>query len=254
MKLLKINGIVVGEQNYSESSKILKIFTRDLGIISVISKGCKKPKSPLKEASSKLILANFDISYKEGGLSTLVGADIKKIYKNIIMDCHDLAKKMYAFTIIDLTMQILSQKQIEEDEVKDIYDILVSSLEKIDEGLNSKIILDIVMLKYLKFLGVLPSLDGCSSCGNTNVITMDSKSFGFICSDCYKDEVMVNPKSLKLIRMLYYVDLYKIKNLNVGEEIEDVEKFIDNYYDDHTGIYFNIKKKIATLNKMQAIL
>lgn len=255
MKIIKREGIVVGEQNYSESSKILKIFTKELGIISVLSKGCKKPKSNLKEASNKLILAIFDISYKENGLSTLIGADVLKIYKNILMDYRDLEKKMYAFTIVDLSIQVLSQKQIEEEEIEEIYNILVTSLSKIDEGINPKVLLDVVMLKYLRFLGVLPNLDSCSNCGNkNNIITMDSKSFGFVCKECYKDETIVNKESLKLIRMLYYVDLSKIKNLDVGPEIEDVETFIDNFYQDHTGIYFNIKKKITTLNKMQSIM
>lgn len=255
MKIIKIEGIVVKEDNYSESSKILKIFTKDLGLISVLSKGCRKPKSNLKEASNNLIYANFDISYKENGLSTLVNSDIIKLFKNIIMDYHDLAKKMYAFTIVDLTLQVLSEKETSSEDIKEIYDILLNSIDKINDGLNPKIILDIVMLKYLKYLGVLPNLDSCAICGSTdNIITMDAKSFGFICKDCYKNEVIVNPKALKLIRMLYYLKIDKIKNLDVGEEINDVEAFIDNYYEENTGIYFNIKKKITTLNKMQAIM
>ncbi len=94
MKIIKIEGIVVKEDNYSESSKILKIFTRDLGVVSVISKGCKKPKSPLHEGSNKLIYGIFDVSYKKDGLSTLIGIDIKDNFKNITMDYKDLAKKM----------------------------------------------------------------------------------------------------------------------------------------------------------------
>jgi len=43
--IVKIEGIVVGETLYSESSKILKVFTPKYGIISVMSKGCRKPKS-----------------------------------------------------------------------------------------------------------------------------------------------------------------------------------------------------------------
>ena len=255
MKMIKIEGIIVGEQNYSESSKILKIFTKDLGIISVLSKGCKKPKSSLREGSNKLIYANFDISYKENGLSTLIGIDIIEIFKNIVMDFHDLAKKMYAFTVIDITMQVLAQKQIDDDEVKDIYDILISSLKKINEGLNPKIIMDIVMIKYLKFLGVLPNLDSCSICGTkTDIITMDSKSFGFVCKECYTNEVIVDNASLKLLRMLYYVDIDKIKKLDELDGIDDVEKFIDNYYEDHTGIYFNIKKKLISLSKMNSVI
>lgn len=255
MKIIKIEGIVIGEQNYSESSKILKIFTKDLGVISVLSKGCKKPKSSLREGSNKLIYANFDISYKENGLSTLVGVDIINLFKNIIMDYRDIEKKMYAFIIIDLTIQVLSQKQIDNDEIKDIYDILIASLTKIDEGLSPKVLLDIVMLKYLKFLGVLPNLDSCSICGsNYDIVSLDSKSFGFVCRECYTNEKLTDESALKLIRMLYYVDISKIKKLDDLVGILDVEEFIDNYYQDHTGIYFNIKKKLITLNKMNAVL
>lgn len=255
MKLIKVEGLVVNEQNYSESSKILKIFTRDYGLISVLSKGCKKPKSSLKEGSNKLIYAVFDISYKENGLSNLVGIDIIDIFKNILMDYRDLERKMYTFTIVDLTLQILPQREIDKDEEKEIYDILIATIKKINGGINAKILLDIVMLKYLKFLGVLPNLDSCSFCGTThNIVTMDSKSFGFVCKECYTNEIMVNKESLKLIRMLYYVDIKKIRNLDITKGIEDVEMFIDNYYEENTGIYFNIKKKLVTLNKMKGIM
>jgi DNA repair protein RecO (recombination protein O) len=255
MKIIKIEGLVVGEQNYSESSKILKIFTKEKGLISVLSKGCKKPKSPLREGSNKLIYGNFDISFRDNGISTLIGIDIKDIFKNIVMDYHDLEKKMYTFVMIDVTLQVISDKEVDEEESKEIYDILISSIKKINEGINPKVLLDVVMLKYLKFLGVLPSLDSCAICGSTtNIITLDSSAFGFVCSECYSNQVIVNKNALKLIRMLYYVDIDKIKNLDVGEEIQDIEKFIDDYYESHTGIYFNIKKKLVTLRKMQAVL
>ena len=38
------------------------------------------------------------------------------------------------------------------------------------------------------------------------------------------------------------------------EEFSDIEEFIDEYYEAHTGIYFNIKKKINTLKKMEGIM
>ena len=39
MKIEKVEGIVIGETNYSESSKILNILTKEYGIIGVMSKG-----------------------------------------------------------------------------------------------------------------------------------------------------------------------------------------------------------------------
>ena len=105
MQNIKVKGIVVGETLYSDNSKILKVFTRDLGIISLMSKGCKKPKSALHEASNKLVYAEFNISYKEDGISSLISADILDLFKNIVMDYHDIDKKMYSFYIVDLIIK-----------------------------------------------------------------------------------------------------------------------------------------------------
>lgn len=41
MEIINTEGIVLGEVNYSESSKILKVFTKDYGLISIMSKGCR---------------------------------------------------------------------------------------------------------------------------------------------------------------------------------------------------------------------
>jgi len=72
----KVEGIVISETNYSESSKILNIFTKEYGKIGVLSKGCRKMKSPLRSVSNKLIYGFFHIYYKENGLSALIAVHI----------------------------------------------------------------------------------------------------------------------------------------------------------------------------------
>ena len=62
-EIKKIEGIVIGDTNYSESSKILNILTKDYGIIGVMSKGCRKVKSNLRVVSNKLTYGDFNIYY-----------------------------------------------------------------------------------------------------------------------------------------------------------------------------------------------
>lgn len=81
----KIEGIVISEYPFEESSKIIKIFTKD-GIIDVIAKGAKKLKSPFFSVTSKLSFGIFNITYKENNLSKLVDADILNDYRNIKKD------------------------------------------------------------------------------------------------------------------------------------------------------------------------
>ena len=254
-KSLKVNGIVVGETLYGDSSKILKVYTRDLGIISLMSKGCKKPKSALHEASNKLVYATFNISYNESGISTLISADPINLFKNIIMDYHDIDKKMYSFYIIDLIIQVINHMKIDNDHDDNIYDMLISSITKIDEGINPRVLYDIVRLKMLDYLGVKPSLDGCNNCGSKDVITFSSDSYGYICKNCYSNEKIYSEESIKMLRMLYIVDLDRIKTMDVKDSvIEEIEDFLDDYYIENTGIYLKSNKNKEILNKIKGVI
>lgn len=256
LKIVKTKGIVIGEQAYSESSKILKVFTREYGIISILSRGARKTKSPFHAASNKLIYANFDISYRENGISTLVAVDIITIFRNIIMDFHDLEKKMYAFLLVDLTSQVIKDKNIDKKEIENIYDIFLSCLEKIDEGFNPNAIFNIARLKYLDFLGVRPSIDCCSICGATsNIVTVAATSFGYVCNNCYTNEKIVSKDTVKMVRMLYYVVVDKIKKLDIDREVlKEIEEFLDEYYDRQTGIYLKTKDKYRLIAKVNGVV
>lgn len=247
MKIQKIEGIIISEANYSESSKILNLYTKDYGVISVISKGCRKLKSKLRAVSSKLTYGYFHVYYKENGLSNLVEVDVIDSFKNIVGNLNNIS---YAAFLTELTSQVVKQNND-----KDIYDIYISSLKKINEGFDPLIITSIVEVKYLDYLGVKPSIDGCGICGNSeDIVTISSKSGGYICKNCYNDEILVSPKTVKLIRMFYYVDILKISKIDIKNNVmKEITGFIDEYYDDYTGLYLNSKKFLKNLNKISEV-
>ena len=61
LKIESIEGIVLSETNYSESSKILNVLTPEHGLIGVISKGCRNMKSKLRGVSRKLVHGTFHL-------------------------------------------------------------------------------------------------------------------------------------------------------------------------------------------------
>lgn len=245
MKIEEVEGIVLGETNYSESSKILNILTKKYGLIGVMSKGSRNLKSKLRAVSRKLIYGKFHIYYKEKGLSTLIGVDVISSFNNIITD---LEKVSYASYIVDLTNQVLKQNEDEH-----IYDLLIETLLKMEEGLSSLILTDILELKLLEYLGVSPNLDGCSICGSTkDIITLSSTAGGYLCRNCYHDEGIVSDKAIKLIRMFYYVDIASITKLSVSSEVlKEINFFLDDYYDRYTGLYLKSKKFLKQLEKIE---
>ena len=84
--LTDVEGIVISEQDFKESSKIINVFTKEYGIIGIMAKGAKSLKSPLRSTTTKLSYGVFTIYYKEDKLSLLKEVNIKDNFKNILKD------------------------------------------------------------------------------------------------------------------------------------------------------------------------
>ena len=130
--------------------------------------------------------------------------------------------------------------------------MLIDGLIKINEGFDSAVITNIIELKMLDYLGVRPIIDECAICGNkTNIVTISGDRGGYICSKCRRDEYIVSDKTIKLIRMFYYVDISKISKLKVSDKVKyELDMFISSYYDRYTGIYLKSKKFIKDIKKL----
>jgi len=244
MKIESLEGIVLSETNYSESSKILNVFTKEKGLIGIMSKGCRNMKSKLRGVSRKLVYGTFHIYYKPNGLSTLIGVDVLNSFSKTIMD---LERISYASFILDLTNQVLRQA-----EDNNIFELLKDTLIKIEEGLDPNALANILELKLLDYLGVRPSIDTCALCGSDKqIVTLSSSGGGYICKNCYNNEYLVSEKTIKMIRMYYYVDIKNITKLDVSKEVTtEINQFLDDYYERYTGLYIKSKdfiKKISTL-------
>lgn len=238
----KIEGIIIREKSYSETSKIIDVITKEHGIISLLAKGSKKLKSPLRSTSTKLTYGYFYITYKENKLSILKEIEIINFYMNIKKD---ISKISYASYILELVEQVIKQTRNEE-----VYDNLIYSLEKINDNLNPEIITNILELKCLKYLGVMPVIDCCSMCGSENVVTLSSDAGGLLCRNCRKDETIVDEKTIKLIRMFYYVDISKIEKIDIKKKnIDEINYFLTSYYERYTGLYLKSKELIEKLSR-----
>ncbi len=235
----RTKGIVLSETPYGETSKILNILTSDYGLIGVISKGSRNIKNKLRGVSNKMNYCEYTINYKENALSTLIEGNIINSFKNIYVD---MKMAMYSFFIMDLIYQTLK-----ENNNKDLFNILESSLSKINDGLSPELISIIVELKLLKYLGVTLNLDSCTNCGNKdNIITIDVNQGGLICKECYHDGYIMDSRALHLIMMLNKVDLLKISKLEITDDkvYKDIDDFIYEYYNNYTGIYLKKKDRI----------
>lgn len=232
----KVEGIILSETPYKESSKILNVYTKKYGLIGMIAKGAKSLKSPLRALTNKYTYGYFYIYYKENKLSLLTQVDIINNFFNIKSDIVLIGYMTY---LCDLSYQVLK-----ENDTSQIFDILINGLIKINDNLDPLIISNIIELKYLDYLGVSLNLDKCVKCSSTkNIITIDGDVGGFICKNCLKDEQIVNSKTIKMIRMYYYVDISSITSIKISETVKnEINIFLNKYYDRYTGLYLKSKE------------
>ncbi len=243
MEIKEVEGFVLNESNYGETSKILNIFTKELGTISLLSKGCKKIKSDLKAVSQKFTYAKFQINYKKDKLSILINGDIIDPLFNIKTN---IEKISYLNYISELVSQVVKQSTY-----KGIYNLFLAAILKINEQYDPIVITNILELKLLDYLGVSPVFDGCIVCGNEKVITLSSYKGGYVCKNHYNDEYIVQPKTIRMIKALKYVDISKITKIDMEDNIKkEINNFIDEYYDRYTGLYLNSKNFLKDIVKI----
>ena len=240
----EVEGIILSETPYGETSKIINVFTKEYGVIGIMCKGAMGIKSKLRSTTTKLTYGKFNIYYKKDKLSTLVSVDIINYLKNIKSDILLIS---YASYLCELVYQVLKQT----NETK-IYDDFINSLLKIEEGLDPIVLTNILEVKLLDFLGVGLNLTSCIMCGNKKeIVTLSSEKGGLICRNCYRQERLIPIEIVKILNMYYLVDIKSINKLSIKKDIiNEINRFLTFYYDDYTGLYLKSKDFLKTMQKL----
>ena len=227
----KIKGIVVKEIAYKDTSKIIEVLTAG-GIYSIVACGAKKVNSSLFLGTSFLSYSEFCI-YEKKEISTLKSVSIINSFKNTLKNIVRLGASSY---LVNLCTQVYKQNNN-----PDIYNILITGITKIDSGINTLGIVNIIEIKLLKYLGLKLNLDACVVCGSKDITSLSLDYSGYLCKNCSK--VSTDKKVLKLINLYDKVDINKLDSFNVSNEcLFILDKFIDEYYSKYTGLYLDSKK------------
>ena len=241
----KIEGIIISTVDYKESSKIINVFTKEEGIIGVLAKGSRNMKSKISATSNTLCYGTFHLNYRQYKLPTLMEVDVINSFKTIRKD---ILKTNYAMFLLELASNVYKHGNDIET-----YNLLITGLNKINDGYDERIITNIIELKLLEYLGIKPVVDRCVSCGSPNdIVTISSYKGGYLCKNCVGTEYIYHLKTIKLIRMFYYIDLSKITKIEVNSSIKkELSLFIDDYYERYSGLYLKSKTLLETFNKIE---
>jgi DNA repair protein RecO (recombination protein O) len=152
-------AIVLRVVEFSETSCVVTLFTRDFGKISALAKGARRPKSPFEAALDLLAVCRVVFLRKSSdALDLLTEARLERRFRAAT---RDLARLYSGYYLVELLREMTDQ----HDPHPELFDAAVGAMAALDgEGDVTTTVLGFEMTA-LRLLGHAPSLDECVGCG-----------------------------------------------------------------------------------------
>jgi DNA repair protein RecO (recombination protein O) len=183
MTLVATDAIVLHVQDYLESSRIVRLATREHGMQSVLARGARRPRSKFGSSLDLFASGVAQFTLKPGReMSNLTGFDLTRSRMALAADLDRFAG---ASALAELAMRFAHA-----DPHDDALDVLNRSLDEIASappGQSTEFSLAAAW-RYVAALGFAPTLDRCCSCG-TEVRAERAAPFshhggGVVCERC----------------------------------------------------------------------
>ena len=181
MSVIVTNAIVLRYANYRETSRILTLFSQDVGMITVSAKGCMRPKCRERAATEMFTLGEYTLSEKMGRYY-LNAASIEDAFYNLRLDIDRLA---YAAYFTDICRSVLN----EGDPQPELFGLLVSALKALcQDNIDPDFARLFFEAKSMEILGFRPEVETCAACGSPlgDKIWFSIMAGGAICEECKK--------------------------------------------------------------------
>jgi DNA repair protein RecO (recombination protein O) len=210
------------------------IFSRKLGRISCIAKGSRKPSSKISGHIEVFMRSSFLVS-RGKNLHLITQAENIEEYEYLRKDLSGIGAGSYVVELVDAFT-------FEEGSNLKLYDLLLTTLEALNDGKNHAVVTHYYELHLMDLVGFRPELFECVECGEKVVEQnqfLSGELGGVICPNCISRirAASVRPISsstLKYLRHFQRSSLQGLLEINISMEVLDgLEKSI-RYYLTHT--------------------
>ena len=182
MALVTTQATILKTYEYSETSKILRLLTRDLGLSSVIAKGARRPKSRFGGLLEPYTDGIATFYTKEGReLHTLSAFELQRERQSL---GRDLLRYAGAGLLTEIALRFAASSADRE-----LFEGLRQGLDRlVDEDVAVETLILTEAWKLIERLGFAPSIDRCSLCNRPTPAEepahFDLGGGGLICGSC----------------------------------------------------------------------
>jgi DNA repair protein RecO (recombination protein O) len=183
MALLKTEAVILHSRKFSESSKIIVLFTRTTGRVSVLVKGGRKGTKKFPGGLETLNWVELQFYHRPGReLHNFKSSDLIQGFPHLRTD---LSRTYTALSLAETILRVT----MPEDENPHLLDDLTETFAALDSiESNPWTLRWRALLHIARHLGFSLDLRSCVGCGAGNDITaFDLPGGGFLCRHCGED-------------------------------------------------------------------
>ena len=226
----KSQAIIIRLVEFSESSCVVTMFTRDFGKIGALAKGARRPKSPFESALDLLALCRIVFLHKSSdALDLLTEAKLERRFRAATGSLPHLYAGYYVAELINE----LTHTGDPHPELFDVANQTIHALDSFDSPLRT---ISDFEIKALQLLGHFPALRNCSSCGieieRTKRVPFGQLSGGVLCPGCRVGKTKVIGISSDVLETM--VTLSESSNVDLNDVISpkvlgELRGLLNNY-------------------------
>ncbi len=208
--LYETDGVVLSQTALGEYDKIVAVFTRTQGIVKAVVKGARKPTSKLSSVTQPFCEAIFQF-YKGRSLDRVTQVSLKSSHSAIV---GEYEKTVYASYLAELILELLPEKEPQEDQYRFFINILTCMETRADPWFVTKW----AEIGLLQKAGLAPSFEYCVLCGapldaadgKKSGVSFSVANGGVVCRDCllqaeddFQAKTVISLGALKTMQMLH---------------------------------------------------
>ncbi len=227
MKQIKVNGIVIAENNMGDFDKMLTILTPNLGKIGCSARGARRPKSLLLAGTQFLCFGEY-LLFRGSETYTINSCETIEMFYNIRID---LDKLTYASYITKIITDVTTENQ------NSFYTLtlFLNTLYMISEtDKDLDFITSVFKVRILKILGFSPNVNECVACKTKNRLTHFSiKDNGTKCAVCAKQDtgaIEISDATRNALLYIMKVDSKKIFSFSLSEKCQKELEIVSSIY------------------------
>ncbi|MGQ9678498.1 MAG: DNA repair protein RecO [bacterium] len=231
-QIVKTSAICLQARTWRESSRIVTLLTPDLGLLTAVARGARRPKSRLAAALDLFARSEITLYLPRGnGLATLSDAELINSFPGLTLTY----ERFLAATQIN---QFLLRGLFHHHPEPRLFTLLETTLNAIAQAppesgeLTGPVAS--FLLKAISFLGFRPHFDRCAICHqplNSPPIRFVIPRGGVVCPSCTEKEgIELTSAELGLLKTLLYTPVAQLTQLALPAKLTQLINLYTNFH------------------------